>query len=81
MALQSFTKRVIPPRTGTVSCFTFVYSFCTRIHSSRKVQELVEETTLPERTSGFFKLYSPIKKTHYYGVQDYRGLKRHSVGK
>ena len=27
----------------------FGYSFCTRIHSLRKVKELVEETTLPER--------------------------------
>ena len=48
---QSFTKRVV---RGTVSCFTFVYSFCTRIHSLRRVEELVEEITLPQRTRSFF---------------------------
>ena len=72
-AFQSFTRRVI---RGTVSCFTFVYSFCTRIHSLKKIEDLVEQITLPQRTRSFFsETILSNQTTHYYGVQDDRGLK------
>ena len=79
VAFQSFAKRVI---CVTVACFTFVYSFCTRMHFLREVRELVEQIALPRSNRSFFpEAILAYKRTDYYGVQDDRGLKWHPIGK